>query len=280
MQVARHGLAGLGVAVAVAALAPDAMGAGGPPDGGVVSCTRKITEETDGSWEENLPCAIKHADDRYEVVDYNTFVAILTNRFIDALLRLDTALRSERDGLRPHEVVTWESRVLRNHPGARELQRLRARMASSVLQLPSRTVEDADYVEGAYHIWKVTDGSRMSADRLALGVVDADPLVDEGPPPLTLGRWKRFACWSEDFEDGFLHHCGVRLSGMPKPLQELLADQKLERVRLVWHGLPQPAVARMVLIRGVGYRTRRVLVPLSPFLETLDVDGRVIWSLR
>lgn len=165
-------------------------------------------------------------------------------------------------------------------------------MDSIILLRPTTATTRVEYVDDAYHIWVAHDISRDSADRLALGVIDDGNRGTRDDPglaaPFSLGRWNRFHCWFDTSEPGLLPGegyamCGVRLNGLPTALQELLADGKLGtalHVALAWKGLPQIVTARFILVRGVGYLTRKVLVPLKPSIEFIDNEGKVQWIAR
>lgn len=259
----------------------------GPPSTLGGRCRSSVGGNTEdeplpGDWGENLPCAIRRVEGGFEMADYETFADLVAEDYVEALCRLDDSARRQREALRPHEVVSWRSRVLATNPGIAALRRLRGVLARSVLQLPPRDPGPISFIAGTYRIWTTLDNSRRSADRLALGVVGADPMdQDVGPPPLSLGAWNRFGCWFEE-EDPYSPYrvCGLQMDGMPKEVMDLLADDKGLRVRLVWHGIPRSAAARSVLIRGVGYRTRRVIVPARPSLEFLDDKGAILWSAK
>jgi hypothetical protein len=80
-------------------------------------------------------------------------------------------------------------------------------------------------------------------------------------------------------DDEVHHRCGVSLPDLPRSIKDRAETDfgKSIHARLRWHGLPRRARAKTILIRGVGYETRPVLVIDHPKVEFLDADNRVLW---
>jgi hypothetical protein len=238
-------------------------------------------------WLRALNEAFPQVDGAYEVRRFDLFVLLVRERFVDILMSVDPELRSASDELanQPYNLEKRKKAVGKSHPGMKYLQRFKTTLSGADLALPRTTNDedrDLEYTKGMFVYLARSDDSNLSADMLALGIVLEDESQDAEPgTALTIGSWRRFKCWYEpaDRPGEVFHRCGVALSDLPQSLKDRAETDfgKSIHARVRWHGLPRRARAKTVLIRGVGYETRPVLVVDHPKVEFFDSDDRVLW---
>jgi len=253
---------------------------------------------TDGTVAEQVEKALPKTDDgAFKISDLALYMTLADGDLLGALLGLDKSANeslSEYSG-RPYALQKASAKLLKTHPEIPFLRDLRTRLskADAVLDVVPRAL-DYDKKNG-FRLSFTMDESRFSADNLALGVVaDGGESDDERQPPgFTIGTMKAFGCWLEpQGPDEYFRVCGLRLAGLPTALGERLEreldnhepkDEKTGasiRIRVRWHGLPRTTRAKTLLIRGIGYDTRRVYVPPGPRVEFVDPNGKLLWSTR
>lgn len=251
------------------------------------SSARAVTEQVDDApWLSSLNEAFPQIDGAYEIRRFDLFVLLVRERFVDVLMSIDPELRqaAEELGGQPYGLEKKRTAVGKTHPGIKYLQKFRTTLSAAELTLPRGNNEDRDieYVKGTFVLWPRHDDSNLSADMLALGIIaEEDPGNTDAGAALTVGSWRRFKCWFERAEQPgeAYHRCGVSLPDLPRSIKERAeTDFGMSlHARLRWRGFPRRARAKTVLIRGIGYETRAVLVIDHPRVEFLDADQKVLW---